>query len=516
MCQCLDELISCIPIFNASEDEKELPFLKKKKKKKKEDKKMVQNDENMNNDIVTLKVEKFYNGTCDDNDKHLCEDKSINSYLNKVELTRSIPIANDSEGDLLFQKKKKKKKKDKKMVKNYENMNNHIVTLKVDKFHNETCNDNDKHLYKDETMDSNFNKDSDMVNTIYNSKISKVHDAEYPELVKKLFKNKKKEQKNAIKVVTRNEVMSPKKLNKRKRQTTDKEYLKNDSPQSVDMNVETYYDSNNYIGEDCGKKLELFDSPDDHTSEYQNMTDIIMHEKSLLQCDVCIKSFIREYDLYVHKRTHTYKKFYVCNVCGRPLSNAGNLTRHKRIHTGEKPYACNVCGQSFSQKENLTRHKRTHTGERPYACNVCDQSFSQEGILVTHERTHTGKKLYACNVCENSFSRKEHLVRHIISTHNGEKPYVCNICGNLFSRKEHLVIHERTHTGYKPYACNVCDQSFPQKGSLVTHKRTHTGEKPYSCNVCGRSFSQHGNLVIHFRSHTDKKKFEYDQCEKSL
>jgi len=37
-------------------------------------------------------------------------------------------------------------------------MNNAIVTLKVDKFYNETCDDNYKHLYKDETIDSNFNK----------------------------------------------------------------------------------------------------------------------------------------------------------------------------------------------------------------------------------------------------------------------------------------------------------------------------------------------------------------------
>jgi len=37
-------------------------------------------------------------------------------------------------------------------------MNNDLVTLKVDKFYNETCGDNYKDLYKDGTMYSNFNK----------------------------------------------------------------------------------------------------------------------------------------------------------------------------------------------------------------------------------------------------------------------------------------------------------------------------------------------------------------------
>lgn len=66
--------------------------------------------------------------------------------------------------------------------------------------------------------------------------------------------------------------MSLKKSNKCKRETTDKEYSKNNS-QSVDMDIETY-DSNNYIG---GNKLELFSSQDDHTSEYCTMTDTSMY-----------------------------------------------------------------------------------------------------------------------------------------------------------------------------------------------------------------------------------------------
>jgi len=37
-------------------------------------------------------------------------------------------------------------------------MKNDIFTLKEEKFYKETCDDNDKHLYKDETTDSNLNQ----------------------------------------------------------------------------------------------------------------------------------------------------------------------------------------------------------------------------------------------------------------------------------------------------------------------------------------------------------------------
>ncbi|KAL4122767.1 hypothetical protein QTP88_015042 [Uroleucon formosanum] len=117
-----------------------------------------------------------------------------------------------------------------------------------------------------------------MINAIDNSRISKVHKEEYAELVKKSLKNKKRIQK-AIKGITSKELtdFSPKKSNKRIRQTTDEEYSKNDSPQSVDNNVETCFDSYNYIGEDSGNKLDLFDSRDNRPSEYRNITDTVIN-----------------------------------------------------------------------------------------------------------------------------------------------------------------------------------------------------------------------------------------------
>ncbi|CAI6365897.1 unnamed protein product [Macrosiphum euphorbiae] len=173
-------------------------LFKKKKKKKKRDKKMLQNDENMNNHIGTLEVDEFFTETCDENNKHLIKDKTLYSNLNKDEFSRNINISKISEGDSLFKKKKKKKKRDKKMPQNDENMNNHIGTLEVDEFYTETSDENNKHLIKDKTLDSNLSKD-EFSRNINISKISEVDS---------LFKKKKKKKKRDKKMLQNDENMN--------------------------------------------------------------------------------------------------------------------------------------------------------------------------------------------------------------------------------------------------------------------------------------------------------------------
>ncbi|CAI6365596.1 unnamed protein product [Macrosiphum euphorbiae] len=178
-----DEFSRNINISKISEGDS---LFKKKKKKKKRDKKMLQNDENMNNHIGTLGVDEFYTETCDENNKHLIKDKTLYSNLHKDEFSRNINISKISEGDSLFKKKKKKKKRDKIMVQNDNNFKNDVGTLKEDEFYTKNCDENNKHLYLDETMDSNFSKDE------FTRSISITNDSEGDFL----FKKKKKEKRD--------------------------------------------------------------------------------------------------------------------------------------------------------------------------------------------------------------------------------------------------------------------------------------------------------------------------------
>ncbi|KAL4122788.1 hypothetical protein QTP88_015063 [Uroleucon formosanum] len=149
-----DEFTRKNPIDNALDGD----WICKKKKKKKGDTKMVQNYENKNNDLVTSEVDKFHYEISGDNDEYLYKDTTMDSDFIRDEFTRKNPIDNAQDGDWIC-KKKKKKKGDTKMVQNYENKNNDLVTSEVDKFHYEISGDNDEYLYKDTTMDSDFIRD---------------------------------------------------------------------------------------------------------------------------------------------------------------------------------------------------------------------------------------------------------------------------------------------------------------------------------------------------------------------
>ena len=93
----------------------------------------------------------------------------------------------------------------------------------------------------------------------------------------------------------------------------------------------------------------------------QQVTLEPQHRENIFKCGVCGKSFLKKYELIIHKRTHTGNKTFQCEVCKKTFAWKLSFTRHKRIHTREKLFECAVCKKSFIQRSHLTRHQLIHT-----------------------------------------------------------------------------------------------------------------------------------------------------------
>ena len=54
------------------------------------------------------------------------------------------------------------------------------------------------------------------------------------------------------------------------------------------------------------------------------------------------------------------RKRLKCQYCEKTFLKNFDLQQHVRSHTGEKPFQCIVCGRAFAQKSNVKKHMQTH------------------------------------------------------------------------------------------------------------------------------------------------------------
>ncbi|XP_078462550.1 zinc finger protein 236 isoform X1 [Lampetra planeri] len=249
------------------------------------------------------------------------------------------------------------------------------------------------------------------------------------------------------------------------------------------------------------------------------------------RCDQCPASFNVEYNLLLHRATHSVDQT-ACPDCGRTFSRIASLKAHIMLHEKEENLMCTECGDEFTLQSQLERHMDMHrqelSGARTFTCRICHQEFQRVSTLREHMRSHYKIRAslstrsykrnidrsgfsHRCEHCMKTFQKPSQLIRHI-RIHTGERPFTCEECGRAFNQKGALQIHKAKHTGERPYRCAFCPHTFSQRGNLRAHiQRVHSDAKPggeqpvFQCEDCSCVFKKLGSLNAHIsRMHTDE------------
>ena len=99
------------------------------------------------------------------------------------------------------------------------------------------------------------------------------------------------------------------------------------------------------------------------------------------KCDVCMKSFSRQYDLKRHKDS---------------------------VHRNTSQFLCAKCQKSFNRKDNYV----THCRKCKIQCKYCDIECENQNALDIHVSAQHMDKKFMCSKCENKYSDKRKLKQH--------------------------------------------------------------------------------------------------------
>ena len=205
-------------------------------------------------------------------------------------------------------------------------------------------------------------------------------------------------------------------------------------------------------------------------------------------CKLCDKLFVTPSMVIRHVRgVHASDTPYQCKECEKQFKDKDSVLKHVRIHR-VKTHSCDMCGKSFVDDYRLRNHKKTHEKSTVYQCDICRSEFKDRTEYRQHLSSEHGKMKLKCEECGSLFRDGFSLRRHVIVKHTSEKTVKCDICLKAFKLKDNMLLHKRRFHEAK-YSCEICGTKQPSLSTLKKHKEVvHEKKNKLICDICGKTF----------------------------
>ncbi|VDN02868.1 unnamed protein product [Thelazia callipaeda] len=190
------------------------------------------------------------------------------------------------------------------------------------------------------------------------------------------------------------------------------------------------------------------------------------------------------------RETHHADAAHKCEVCGKTFRKNFELIRHYVVHTRERRFTCEICGKRFSQKASLSQHMLMHSSSTARII-VFQAGNLRRHVKLLHPPDATSRTVFRCPECSCVFSSVQPLQVHVRKRHPEQ--------GQLNFLKLCYIFKENKRR--KLVCCCMCGKGFGKSSDLLRHYRIHSGERPFLCNRCGRDFNLKSSLKLHMDSH---------------
>ncbi|XP_037811384.1 zinc finger protein 181-like [Lucilia sericata] len=251
------------------------------------------------------------------------------------------------------------------------------------------------------------------------------------------------------------------------------------------------------------------------------------HYEEIFHCDHCHERFNRRNYLTRHLIKHetnpVERRNHVCDLCGKKFKSGSELSNHKLYHE-EKKFKCNLCSKSYFKDFTLMLHMKTHRNQYDFICEVCGKAFTQQKLLNEHLVIHNDIQI-TCNIC-NLKLRKRNLLRHLRSIHVAVEGTIESTFRAKGHRHNELmgkkrVFKPRTKSGKisnhsiepnaRQYNCKLCNIPFERLKFLKEHNvECHTNINKVACKICDSHLIHRNNIRRHYR---EKHKIDDDKID---